>query len=171
MAMWTTAAEADTDLSGTRRRSRGADGTATIVRSEVARTGRVRRSLPLTTEGGNGSATASAVADFPGIDDANLEAVDAARLLLTSLQQRDEAGLPTRIGFTSALYGEGVTFVSRTVAAVLAHDYRQRVCFVDLNWGIDDLTTGPAKGRKGRKARKARSEGGAPVVGLAEVMR
>jgi Mrp family chromosome partitioning ATPase len=42
--------------------------------------------------------------------------------------------LPDRLGFTSALRGEGVTFVCRSLALVLTNDAASRVCIVDLNW-------------------------------------
>jgi Mrp family chromosome partitioning ATPase len=59
----------------------------------------------------------------------------SVRYLLARIQLNDAAGLPQRLGVTSALRGEGVTFVSRTIAAVIAHDLNRRCCLVDLNWG------------------------------------
>ena len=74
--------------------------------------------------------------------------------------------MPKRLGFSSALAGEGVTFVSRTAAAVIAHDFRERVCVLDLNWG--DTPAG-AGGRKRRRRRNG--EQPKPSVGLADVLR
>ena len=41
---------------------------------------------------------------------------------------------PDRVGVISAVSGEGVTFVARSLALVLSHDAARRVCLVDLNW-------------------------------------
>jgi len=80
--------------------------------------------------------------------------VEAVRFLVASLQQReDEGSLPKRLGFTSAIAGEGVTYIARTVAAVMAHDLRERVCFIDLNFASGSGVEEP-KGRKGRKKKK-----------------
>ena len=43
-------------------------------------------------------------------------------------------GLPTRLALTSALVGEGVTYVTRSLAAVIAYDTEPSVVIVDLNW-------------------------------------
>ena len=42
--------------------------------------------------------------------------------------------LPGRLAVTSAIHGEGVTSISRTLAALIAHDWRTSTCWVDLNW-------------------------------------
>lgn len=42
--------------------------------------------------------------------------------------------IPKRIGLVSSLPGEGVTYVSRALATVMAHDLSARVAYVDLNW-------------------------------------
>jgi Mrp family chromosome partitioning ATPase len=43
-------------------------------------------------------------------------------------------GLPPTFGVTSSIHGEGVTSISRTLAALIASDWRQSTCWVDLNW-------------------------------------
>jgi Mrp family chromosome partitioning ATPase len=78
------------------------------------------------------------------------------RYLLARIQLNDAAGLPARLAFTSALQGEGVTYVTRTLAAVIAHDLRRSVCVVDLNWW-------PRRSRS-----SADSDSGSP--GLADVL-
>jgi Mrp family chromosome partitioning ATPase len=99
------------------------------------------------------------------LDDAPPSAIEAARFLLASLQHQDESGnLPSRLGFTSALAGEGVTSISRTVAAVLAHDLRASVCLIELNWD-----TAPTSGSRRRRRRNG-AEPEAPL-GLADVLR
>ena len=74
--------------------------------------------------------------------------------------------MPARLGFTAALSGEGVTYVSQTVAAVIAHDFRERVCVIDLNWG-------QAAGDESGRRRGSRRNGAQPDVppGLADALR
>lgn len=55
------------------------------------------------------------------------------RATLARLRLADE--LPPRVGVISAIRGEGVTFISRSLALVLANDSGESVCVVDLNWG------------------------------------
>jgi hypothetical protein len=104
------------------------------------------------------------------IDELPAVAVESMRELLSSLQQRDQP-LPAKLGFTSALAGEGVTFVSRAVAAVLAHDYRERVCMIDLNWDGDGGAPQQARRRKRGRRRRRGAEEPTPVPGLADVLR
>jgi len=42
--------------------------------------------------------------------------------------------IPHRLSVTSAIHGEGVTAISRTLAALIAYDWRRTACWVDLNW-------------------------------------
>lgn len=58
----------------------------------------------------------------------------AASLRSMLTRMRVGEGIPTRLGLTSAIRGEGVTSVCRTLGLLLAHDAGQRVCIVDLNW-------------------------------------
>ena len=44
------------------------------------------------------------------------------------------ADVKDRLGLTSAISGEGVTFITRALALVLTTDVAKRVCLVDLNW-------------------------------------
>ena len=56
----------------------------------------------------------------------------ASRYLSAQLGRTND--LPSRLAFTSAIAGEGVSYVSMAFAATLAHDTRQRVALVQLNW-------------------------------------
>ena len=71
-----------------------------------------------------------------------------------------EGGLVRRIGITSALQGEGVTSVCRSLALLLANDGVKRVCVVDLNWWSPstwpDPTARRRRGHQGRRAARAR---------------
>jgi Mrp family chromosome partitioning ATPase len=110
-----------------------------------------------------------------GLADVPASVLEAVRFLVASLQnQEKEAQLPTRLGFTSALTGEGVTFLSRTVAAVVAHDLRERVCLIDLNWTNDAGGKEEGGSRRRRRRRRRQREVTTPDIaplGLADVLR
>jgi Mrp family chromosome partitioning ATPase len=149
-----------------------ATGTQGGRRSTGARSVPAVRSAAPVAGAGAPNGLATAVDDRPfamvrSLDGLPSEAVDAVRYLIASLHREDEA-MPARLGFTSALAGEGVTFISQTVAAVMAHDSRQRVCLVDLNWGA---SASPKSGRKHKRKRKGGEEPSEPAPGLADVLR
>jgi Mrp family chromosome partitioning ATPase len=56
----------------------------------------------------------------------------AVRYFLARLDQR--GGVPRTLGISAALHGEGTTFVSHAVGAVLANDSRSSVCVVEMSW-------------------------------------
>jgi Mrp family chromosome partitioning ATPase len=62
------------------------------------------------------------------------QVTESLRYMIGRARLREGTELSERIGFTSALSGEGVTFVTRSLALVLANDTARRVCIVDLNW-------------------------------------
>lgn len=49
-----------------------------------------------------------------------------------------EGGIPRSLAITSSTSGEGVTFVSRALAATLSEDLGRRTCLVGANWWDDD---------------------------------
>jgi Mrp family chromosome partitioning ATPase len=59
---------------------------------------------------------------------------ESLRYMLGRLRLGDGDELPDRLGLTSALQGEGVTYLTRALALVLTNDAAKRVCIVDLNW-------------------------------------
>lgn len=63
------------------------------------------------------------------------------RFFLTRLRRSGSpsSGLPRTIALTSALAGEGVTFITRSLAAVMAHDLEREICLVETNWWFEDL--------------------------------
>ncbi len=81
--------------------------------------------------------TRSSITDEAGrpLFRASAKVASSVRYLLARIQLNDAAGLPQRLAVTAALRGEGATFVSQTIAAVIAHDLNRRCCLVDLNWG------------------------------------
>lgn len=70
--------------------------------------------------------------------------VHALRYTIAKLQLEDKNALPGRLGVTAAYRGEGVSYVSRSLAAVVAHDSEQSVCLIDLNWWSDREADAPA---------------------------
>jgi Mrp family chromosome partitioning ATPase len=88
----------------TARRGRSASGEALVLRSEGGELLHV--SLPPVTS--------------------------TLRATIARLRLADQ--LPQRLGVVSAIRGEGVTFISRSLALVLANDTGKDVCMVDLNW-------------------------------------
>ncbi len=42
--------------------------------------------------------------------------------------------LPPRFAVTSSIHGEGSTMIARSLASLIAYDWRESVCWVDLNW-------------------------------------
>jgi Mrp family chromosome partitioning ATPase len=57
----------------------------------------------------------------------------ALRYLLARVDLH-EGGLPHRVALSSALKREGVSYVTRSLAAVLAYDTDRSVVVVDMNW-------------------------------------
>ena len=60
--------------------------------------------------------------------------VESLRYLVGRFQLGESVELRSRLAVVSALHGEGVTTISRTLAAVIANDLDVRVCWVDLSW-------------------------------------
>ena len=56
------------------------------------------------------------------------------RYFLARVELHSADGLPSRLALTSALAGEGVTFVTRSLASVIAYDTESSVVVVDANW-------------------------------------
>ena len=61
------------------------------------------------------------------------------QFLCSRLDHHDQ-GVPSSIAVTSALSGEGVTFISRALAGVLSEDVGRRTCLVSANWWSTDAT-------------------------------
>lgn len=69
------------------------------------------------------------------------------RHMVALLESQEKGGFPQRLALTSALPGEGVTFVARSLAGVLANDLDRHVCLLELNWwGSDASTAGSRPG-------------------------
>jgi Mrp family chromosome partitioning ATPase len=68
----------------------------------------------------------------------------ALRFLMARVRSGGQ-DLPRRIAVTSALRGEGVSFITRSLAAVIAYDTESTVGVVDLNWERPRPATAPRR--------------------------
>ncbi len=82
----------------------------------------------------------------------------AMRYFLARVQLHDAQGLPERLALTSALVGEGVTYVTRSLAAAIAYDTDASVVIVDLTFRRPGGSNRPAKGAARRRATKPAEE-------------
>lgn len=92
----------------------------------------------------------------------------ALRYFLARVQLHDSQGMPERLALTSALVGEGVTYVTRSLAAAIAYDTEASVVIVDLTFrrpraGTKGKTgTGPASAPESATAPGAATPPPAP---------
>src|SRR5215218_1342271 len=70
------------------------------------------------------------------------------RYFLARVQLHDAQGMPERLALTSALVGEGVTYIARSLAAAIAYDTDASVVVVDCTFRRPGAQE--AKGRRGR---------------------
>jgi Mrp family chromosome partitioning ATPase len=75
------------------------------------------------------------------------EVIEALRLAISRLISKKT--LPPRLSLVSALRQEGVTYLSRALATILANDLNTSVCAVELNWWRPDKTLILPQGNKG----------------------
>ncbi|MDP9464430.1 MAG: hypothetical protein M3P52_07385, partial [Actinomycetota bacterium] len=68
------------------------------------------------------------------VHSAPAEVTASVRYLIARVQLNNPTGIPRRLAITSAVRGEGVTYIARTLGALIAHDLDRSVCVVDLNW-------------------------------------
>src|SRR5215203_811700 len=108
---------------------------------------------------------APALDEFGGTADGGLAIIDetghlvhmtppriagALRYFLARVQLHDAQGMPERLALTSALIGEGVTYIARSLAAAIAYDTDASVVVVDCTFRRPGALEG--KGRRGRSA-------------------
>jgi Mrp family chromosome partitioning ATPase len=81
-----------------------------------------------------------------------------------------DGGMPDRVAITSALRGEGVTFITRSLAAVLAYDHDVTVAIVDLNWQLPKHAENhhEENGEESRWMLVDAVEGGVPIDKIVE---
>ena len=102
--------------------------------------GKKKRAAPVLDEFGGAGDGGLAILDEEGNRLHGTPAAVAAslRYLLARVHLHDVGGLPNRVALTSALKGEGVSYVTRSLAAVLAYDTDRSVVVVDTNWRRPD---------------------------------
>jgi Mrp family chromosome partitioning ATPase len=83
----------------------------------------------------------------------------ALRYFLARVQLHDAQGMPERLALTSALVGEGVTYVTRSLAAAIAYDTEASVVIVDLTFRRPG---GSAERRRGRARQGVAGRDDAP---------
>ena len=66
------------------------------------------------------------------------------RKMVTRLDRVDK--LPARLSLTSAISGEGVSYISRALAATISNDLDRTVCIVELNWWSPSSFVQPVNG-------------------------
>lgn len=102
------------------------------------------RGKPVPSWRGRGGSSSSALV-LATVDGTTLSRIpEPVRLQMQYLCTRidiHEGGVPSSIAVTSAVGGEGVTFISRCLAAVLSEDFDRRTCLVGANWWSDDNET------------------------------
>jgi Mrp family chromosome partitioning ATPase len=83
------------------------------------------------------------------------DVANSLRFFVSRMQPADWEGESRSIAVTSALVGEGVTMVARSLASILANDLNRSVCLVETNWwnapgdGVDAATLGRGAGLAG----------------------
>jgi len=76
------------------------------------------------------------------------EVVEGLRYVISRLTRHE--ALPRRLSLLATLRQEGVTYLSRGLAATMAHDLQATVCAVELNWWWPSpLPGGPQPGLAG----------------------
>lgn len=70
------------------------------------------------------------------------DVANSLRFFVSKLQQIDDVATRSTLAITSALEGEGVTSVARSLAAVIAHDLDRSVCLVETNWWLTYIDDG-----------------------------
>lgn len=130
----------------------------------MARSGRgggKKRRTPQLDEFGGTSDGGLAVLDGTGhvIHMTPSRVAGALRYFMARVQLHDAQGLPERLALTSALIGEGVTYITRSLAAAIAYDTDASVVVVDLTFRRPVPSGGAGGERTGNKRRRAK---GAP---------
>jgi len=62
------------------------------------------------------------------------DVANSLRFFLSRLKPSGPVGFPPTMAVTSALAGEGVTFIARSIGAIIAHDLDRSVCVLETNW-------------------------------------
>ncbi len=118
------------------------------------------RSLDLDEFGGTKDGAVAIVIDGAPFHFTSRRVTAALRYWLARAEVPGADRLPGCLAVTSALKGEGVSYVSRSLAAVLAYDGDASVALVDLNWKLP-ADAGSKKRRKKAKKDAPKAPAGA----------
>ncbi len=125
-------------------------GVTNVMTSEDVERSNARSSTHLSGDPTSPSEQADPGADYvpqplqyiaPTLDSVPTALVDSLRYIIGRCELTDETALPPCIAVVSAMHGEGVTTVSRALAATLARDHDSPVCWVDLSWAASVATS------------------------------
>jgi Mrp family chromosome partitioning ATPase len=95
---------------------------------------KVNKQEDVTRETGSNPESSDFETDGPLLHYAPPAMATSMRFFLSRLQRSGAVEGGSTLAITSALAGEGVTSVSRTLAAVLAHDLDRSICLLETNW-------------------------------------
>ena len=117
------------------------------------RLGRKKRKAPPLDEFGGTADGGLAIIDESGhlVHMTPPRIAGSLRYFLARVQLHDAQGMPERLALTSALVGEGVTYITRSLAAAIAYDTDASVVVVDCTFRRPGAQEG--KGRRGRSAK------------------
>lgn len=96
--------------------------------------------------GPDGSLAIFDVAAERGIHTTSARVAASLRYLVARVRIHDGEEFPACLALTAALRGEGVTFVTHSLASVIAYDTARSVVVVDLNWAAP-VGSGPRRRR------------------------
>jgi Mrp family chromosome partitioning ATPase len=118
------------------------------------RLGRTKRKAPSLDEFGGTADGGLAIVDEDGhlVHMTPPRVAGALRYFLARVQLHDAQGMPERLALTSALVGEGVTYVTRSLAAAIAYDTDASVVIVDCTFRRPGTPNRPTKGNRRGKA-------------------
>lgn len=121
---------------------------------------RIRRrhsATPLDELGGTADGALAIVVGDEPVHMTSRRATTALRYFLARSQAPGADRVPGSIALTSALRGEGVSYVTRSLGAVMAYDGDATVAIVDLNWTeAEPPGDGPTRRAKGRRSARPR---------------
>lgn len=122
------------------------------------------RSLDLDEFGGTKDGAVAIVIDGAPFHFTSRRVTAALRYWLARAEVPGADRLPGCLAVTSALKGEGVSYVSRSLAAVLAYDGDASVALVDLNWKLPAAAGSKKRRKKAKKDASTTPAGQTPAA-------
>ena len=134
------------------------------------RLGRKKRKAPPLDEFGGTADGGLAIIDESGhlVHMTPPRIAGSLRYFLARVQLHDAQGMPERLALTSALVGEGVTYITRSLAAAIAYDTDASVVVVDCTFRRPGAQEGKGRPRALGQVDDARRSTADPTDGDAE---